>query len=94
MNKKEIMDINILLAIFKCFSEQLHSNQGRHTGILKMKYNRVLKVVRQYEKEIDKSMLLTGDNSIEEIYDTLMDTIMESRDIVMDNIEKEELTNG
>ena len=85
-NKELVMDVHILLAIFKCFSEQLHSLNDKHNYSLKQKFERMKKVVRQYEKEIDKSMIEANDESIENIYDAFMDSILEAREVALKSI--------
>ena len=48
-----------------------------------------MKVAKQYEKEIDKSMHSTQDETIENIYDALMDSILEAKQIAIENYDNE-----
>jgi hypothetical protein len=86
---RKILDINMTLAIVKCLSEQLHGMQWEYSHQLKQKFNRLLKVARIYEKEIDKSMKLANDSSIEDIYDTLMDIICDAKELAIEKHKKE-----
>ena len=82
MEIKEVrkqMDINITLALVKCLSEQIHGMQWDYKQQVKQKFNKLLKVARIYEREIDKSMEITNDESIENIYDAFMESIIESK---------------
>lgn len=86
---RKILDINMTLAIVKCLSEQLHGMQWEYSHQLKQKFNKLLKVARIYEKEIDKSMKLANDSSIEDIYDTLMDIICDAKELAIEKHKKE-----
>lgn len=93
MDIKEIrknMDINVALALVKCLTEQLAGMQWQHSYQVKQKFNKLLKVARQYEKEIDKSMELSNDDNIENIYDAFMESIVEAKEIAINNIMKDE----
>ena len=74
MTKQDTIDLNLLIATFRCFNEQLYNLKGSHAGIVKMKFNRLLKVSSQYEKEIVK--WTDGSEELEQVYDELMDIIM------------------
>lgn len=87
-NKIELLDINITLALFKCFTEHLHSLKGTNSMYIKQKFKRLIKVAMQYEKEIDKSMKATGDHTPEFIYDSIMDYVLEGRESVVKNIKE------
>lgn len=87
------MDVNMTLALVKCLSEQIHGMQWDYKQNLKNKFNKLFRVVKQYENEINKSMDETHDHSIEMIYDALMDSICESKEIALkdfkqNNVEK------
>lgn len=73
LTKEQATDVNLLLALVRCFAEQLHMIKGNHSGIIKLKFNRLLKVASQYEKEVVR---LTGESEeIEIMYDNLMELI-------------------
>jgi|TARA_R110000744_G_scaffold370762_1_gene481459 hypothetical protein len=74
MTKEEEIDLNLLIATFRAFNEQLYILKGTHSGIVKQKFNRLVKVANQYEKEVIK---WTGENDLESVYDLLMDVIIE-----------------
>ncbi len=74
MTKEEEIDLNLLIATFRAFNEQLYILKGTHSGIVKQKFNRLVKVANQYEKEVIK---WTRENDLESVYDLLMDVIIE-----------------
>ena len=95
-NKQEFiknLDINLLLAMVKCISEQLHTMQWTHTQRIKQKFNKFFKVAKNYEKEIDNSIHSTKDETIENIYDAIMDSICEAKQISIENYEKNNISN-
>ena len=75
MTKEQTVELNLLLATFRCFNEQLYHLKGTHAGIVKLKFNRLLNVAKQYEKEIVK--FTGGSQDIENIYDGLMEILIE-----------------
>tara|TARA_R110000823_G_C15505700_1_gene453703 strand:- start:194 stop:490 length:297 start_codon:yes stop_codon:yes gene_type:complete len=85
------LDINFALALVKCLSEHLHTMQWTHSNLVKQKFNKLLKVAKLYESEIDKSMHDTDDDTIENIYDTLMDLICESKELAIKNYKENEI---
>tara|TARA_B110000240_G_C13284433_1_gene361500 strand:+ start:17 stop:292 length:276 start_codon:yes stop_codon:yes gene_type:complete len=87
-NKIELLDINITLALFKCFTEHLHSLKGTNSRHIKQKFNRLIKVAMQYEKEIDKSMESTGDPTPELICDAIMDYVLEGRESLVNKLKE------
>tara|TARA_R110000744_G_scaffold33416_4_gene78451 strand:+ start:10717 stop:10974 length:258 start_codon:yes stop_codon:yes gene_type:complete len=81
MTKEDTIDLNLLIATFRCFNEQLYNLKGKHSKIVKLKFNRLLKVARAYDNEIVK---LTGNSEeIEHVYDQLMEIILEVKTIVI-----------
>ena len=80
MTKEQTAELNLLIATFRCFNEQLYNLKGAHAGIVKLKFNRLLKVADQYEKEIIK--FTDNNQDVETIYDSLMDIIMEVKETV------------
>jgi len=85
----EALDINLTLALFKCFTEQLHTLKGKNSYAVKQKFGRLIKAARQYEKEIDDSIKSAKESSIEDIYDALMDMVLEGRDAAIKNFKNE-----
>ena len=74
MTKQDTIDLNLLIALFRCFNEQLYNLKGKHAGIVKLKFNRLINVARQYEKEIIK--YTDGSKELERVYDELMEIII------------------
>ena len=74
MNRKDTIDLNLLIATFRCFNEQLYNLKGSHSGLVKLKFNRLIKVARLYEKEILKTT--KESKELERVYDELMDIII------------------
>lgn len=83
--KREI-EIIVLLALVKCVSEQCAVLKDQHSMNVKQKFNRLIKAARNYEKEIDLIMETTGDFNIENVYDTIMETINDSKTIVYEQV--------
>ncbi len=75
MTKEQSIELNLLIATFRCFNEQLYNLKGNHSGIVKQKFNRLLKVAAQYEKEVVH--LTKGNEQLETIYDGLMEILIE-----------------
>ena len=74
MTKEQATELNLLLATFRCFTEQLFQLKGTHAGLVKRKFNRLVKVAGQYEKEVLK---YTDDSpELEDIYDALMEVMI------------------
>jgi hypothetical protein len=80
MNREEKIDLFLLISMFRCFNEQLYALKGSHSRKVKLKFNRLLKVARQYEKEVLKST----DNSseLELIYDNMMEVLIEVKKVL------------
>ena len=73
LSKDQERDINLLLATFRCFNEQLYLIKGAHSGILKKKFNRLINVSRIYDQEVSKWLEDSKESEI--IYDELMDIL-------------------
>ena len=73
LTKDQQVDITLLFATFRCFNEQLYNLKGIHSKIIKKKFNHLLKVSSQYEKEIVETM---NSKELENCYDVLMDIIV------------------
>ena len=73
--KKEI-EIVMLLAMVKCVSEQCDILRDQQ------KFNRMFNVVKNYEQEINKAMFVSNDYTIDIVFDTLMDAIVDSKDVL------------
>jgi|TARA_R100000030_G_scaffold63597_1_gene48276 hypothetical protein len=75
MTKEHTADLLLLIAMFRCFNEQLYNLKGAHAGIIKLKFNRLLKVAAQYERQI--TQWTEGSKELELIYDSLMEVLIE-----------------
>ena len=80
ITKEQTMDLNLLIATFRCFNEQLYLLKGMHSGVVKLKFNRLCNMARSYENEILK--WTDNSESIEVVYDQLMDIINEVKEVV------------
>tara|TARA_R110000744_G_scaffold314109_2_gene421173 strand:- start:512 stop:775 length:264 start_codon:yes stop_codon:yes gene_type:complete len=83
---KQEIEVVILLALVKCVSEQCAILKDQHKMNVKQKFNRLLKAAKVYENEIDVVMEETGDFNIENVYDTIMESINESKTIVYEQV--------
>ncbi len=82
MTKEHTTELLLLIATFRCFNEQLYNLKGSHAGIIKLKFNRLLKVSAQYEREI--TQWTEGSKELEVIYDSLMEVLIEVKKQVND----------
>ena len=78
MDKETQADIIILLATFRAFNEQLYNIKGKHSKVLKLKFNRLLGVARAYENEIVK--LTNNSEELEAGYDCIADLMLEVKE--------------
>ncbi len=82
MTKEQKVELNLLIAIFRCFNEQLYNLKGAHSKVVKMKFNRLLRTSDQYEKEI---INWTNNDDIDIVYDNMMDLIIEVKKQVLED---------
>ena len=82
MTKEHTTELLLLIATFRCFNEQLYNLKGSHANIIKLKFNRLLKVSAQYEREI--TQWTEGSKELELIYDSLMEVLIEVKKQVND----------
>lgn len=80
MDKETQADITILLATFRVFNEQLYNIKGKHSKVLKLKFNRLLGVARAYENEIVK--LTNNSEELEAVYDCIADIMLEVKESI------------
>ena len=73
MTKQDTIDLNLLIATFRCFNEQLYNLKGKHSKVVKLKFNRLVGVARAYENEILK--WTDSSEELELVYDNLMEVI-------------------
>ena len=74
LTKEQATDINLLLALMRCFSEQLYMVKGAHSGLVKQKFSRLIKVANQYEREVVR--MLGESQEMDAIYDAMMELIL------------------
>jgi len=89
LTDKDIIDINILVALNKCMSEVSHNLKYIHTGKEKAKIKKLNKAVVDYEEELDKRFDFEQKEAIEAIYDVIMDLVLEAREISLKNKEND-----
>ena len=89
LTDSDIMDINILFAMTKCMGEIAHNLQYKHAHQVKQRIKHVIKTVDLYEREINKKMEKGGSDAIEQIYDCIMDLVLEAKQVSLDNSKKE-----
>lgn len=89
ITREQQIDLTLLFATFRCFNEQLYLLKGSHSKVVKLKFNRLIKLARQYEDEMMKNM----GNSVEDldgIQDVMMDIINDVKIELEKNIKKGE----
>ena len=86
-NKEQLIELNLLLAMFRCFNEQLYNLKGVHSGLIKRKFNHLVKVGRQYEKEVLRAK--GNSEELENIYDAMMEVMI----ILKKEIDGQDKTN-
>lgn len=79
MTKEQQADLLVLLATFKSFNEQLYNLKGKHSGIVKKWFNRLINTANSYEKAIDKNFTIEEEN-LEKVYDSITDLIYMIKD--------------
>ena len=75
LTKEQQIDITMIMATMRAFNEQLYLLKGAHSGIIKKKFNRLVNVSKQYEKEL--VTLTDNSEALENVYDCLMDVIVD-----------------
>jgi len=89
LTKEEQIDLLLLLATYKSFSEQLYNIKGLHKGLLKKKFNLLQNHVKAYEKQIDSNWLKKNQQVIEQLNDAITDMVY----MIRENVDKEEKSN-
>jgi len=89
LTKEEQIDLLLLLATYKSFSEQLYNIKGLHKGLLKKKFNLLQNHVKAYEKQIDSNWLKQNQQVIEQLNDAITDMVY----MIRENVDKEEKSN-
>ncbi len=94
MNKiriEDVMDINMLLALTKCMTEVAHNLKYIHVQSEKQRLKSVINATKMYEKELEKRFNSSQKDAVEDIYDVIMDLILDARQTSLDNYKKSEL---
>ena len=90
ITKEEIMDVNILLAMNRCMAEIAHNLQYIHTQQVKQRIKHVIKTVDLYDREVKKKLTDDQSAAIEDIYDCIMDLVLEAREVTLKNTKDED----
>jgi hypothetical protein len=85
LTNEETIDVNILLALVKCTSEMSHNLQYMHTEKERLRIKQVKKSTGLYETQLSKRFNYSQTNAVEEIYDVIMDLILDARQVSLEN---------
>jgi|TARA_R110002020_G_C15953280_1_gene745833 hypothetical protein len=80
MKEENQLNLLLLLATFKSFSEQLYNLKGEHSGLVKKKFNMLMNAASSYERTIDEEWLKENKSVIEDLNDSVTDFIYTLRD--------------
>ena len=80
MKEENQLNLLLLLATFKSFSEQLYNLKGEHSGLVKKKFNMLMNAVSSYERTIDEEWLKENKSVIDDLNDSVTDFIYILRD--------------
>jgi|TARA_R110001592_G_scaffold10305_2_gene53723 hypothetical protein len=89
ITNEQIMDVNILLAMNRCMSEIAHNLQYIHTQQVKQRIKHVIKTVDLYDREVKRKLNTDQSQAIEDIYDCIMDLVLEAREVTLKNAKNE-----
>ena len=89
IKEEDIMDINILLAMNRCMSEIAHNLQYIHHHRVKQRIKHVIKTVDLYDREVKKLLNKDQSDAIEQIYDVIMDLVLEAKEKAFEDYKKE-----
>lgn len=81
----KVGDINLVLSLLKCLDEEMHLLKFEHTHEVKQKFNKLMKSAQAYEKTVYKHIEEYDPEKVEEVYDQVMDCILDTHQI---NIKK------
>ena len=87
IEEEQTIDLALAIAMFRCFHEQHYNLKGMHSQMLKKKFNKLIKIARQYEDEIIKST--DSVDEIDIIYDELMDVVLAMKKTIIKETEDE-----
>tara|TARA_R110002012_G_C11544740_1_gene601799 strand:+ start:709 stop:996 length:288 start_codon:yes stop_codon:yes gene_type:complete len=90
-SKNEQLDLLLLLATFKSFSEQMYNMKDVHKGIVKRRFNILLNAINGYEKVLDSDWLKENIDVMEQLSDAVTDMVYTIRDKV-EQEEREQAT--
>ena len=80
MKEENQINLLLLLATFKSFTEQMYNLKDEHSGLVKKKFNMLMNYVNSYEKTIDDDWLKDNQDVIEQLNDAITDFIYSIRD--------------
>lgn len=75
MDKETAINLNLAIATFISFEEQLYNIKGIHGQQAKMYFNQMQRVVQRYEKEIRKKGEMLNDKTLDILSDAITDAI-------------------
>lgn len=90
-SKNEQLDLLLLLATFKSFSEQMYNMKDVHKGIVKRRFNILLNAINGYENVLDSDWLKENTDVMEQLSDAVTDMVYTIRDTV-EQEEREQAT--
>ena len=83
---EEIIDVNLLLALTKCMGEMAHGLQYIHNEKEKLRVKQIIKSVALYDKQLSKRFNNSQAEAVENIYDVIMDLILDAKEVSLNNI--------
>lgn len=75
LTPEQAADVNMMLATFKSFEEQLYNLKGVHGHITKKYFNEMLRVAQRYEKAVRKSEEAVNDTVLDWLYNAITEAI-------------------
>tara|TARA_R110002167_G_scaffold12602_8_gene53553 strand:- start:3615 stop:3947 length:333 start_codon:yes stop_codon:yes gene_type:complete len=72
---EQAADVNMMLATFKSFEEQLYNLKGLHGHMTKKYFNELLRVAQRYEKAVKKSEEAVNDTVLDILYNAITEAI-------------------
>ena len=86
-NKEEDIDLVLCIAMFRCFNEQLYNLKGKNSKRAKQKFNRLIRIAKIYDDEIINNG--NHEDDVDVIYDKIMDIIIELKQLIIQEYEKD-----
>lgn len=74
----KVRDVNLLLSLIKCLAEEMHVLKFDNKHEVKQRFNKFMKAAEMYEKAVYKNVDGYDPEKVEEVYDQVMDCILET----------------